>query len=184
MVSKLASGTYEFELPTKNKIDAQTTDKDKLFHLDIKINDVSVDSIQNTPERRKCEFNAKDKDEFGNRFDGFCVYEPSPVKISIYCGNALIAGPKVVNLYETAYIVNPKRNFLTNPHATYTMTNGILTGVKYEAQSPIKGAFDVVLSPIKAVLSALPTSQTSTQVQTGGGKPKQTTIQNTIIPSK
>ncbi len=110
-------------------------------------------------------------------FDGFCAFEPTPIKVSVRCNGNLVLPPKIVNSYSVSRVYNPQRNFLTNRHETYGFTNGVVTEIKLDSQSEIKGASDIVLALPKGILSVLPTpsTQTQTQVQTGGGKPDQTT---------
>jgi hypothetical protein len=188
MCSKLQPGIYEFNLTDAQITDVRTkdgSDKDTTMALDVKV------------ENGDCKEENSDKEciyPTEKPFDGFCVYDPSPIRITIECRDGsmekpmIIAGPMIVNSYKTVRKRNPQRNFLTNRHETYTITNGILTEVKYDAQSPIKGAVDVVLSPLKSLFSTLPSSQTqtTTQIQTGGGKPEQitNTYQTTIVPPK
>jgi hypothetical protein len=52
------------------------------------------------------------------------------------------------------------------------MLGGVMVGHNYASQSYVKGVFDFVTIPVR---SALPQTQTQVQVQTGGGKPDQTT---------
>ena len=137
--------------------------------LKLKIQSASGDS--STPEDTMCDSNSEDG------FDGFCAYDPSPVKISIECNGILLTDPIVVNVYKNRHIENPQRNVFTNPQDDITIQDGIVVGHKHTDQSVIKGIFDIPLSLLK---SALPSTQTqnTTSVQTGGGKPPQVTESN------
>jgi hypothetical protein len=85
-----------------------------------------------------------------------------------------LAPPTVLNLYNESHILNPQRDFLTNPQDTYTFSAGIITGHKYAGQSPVKTVVDTLTAPVRALMPSVQVTQT-TQVQTGGGKPDQTT---------
>jgi hypothetical protein len=118
-------------------------------------------------------------------YDGFCAYEPTPIKIELQCSTDQfkdniydIITPYIGNIYKYSHVENPQRGFLTSPHDSYTMQDGVIIGHKYTSQSYAKGVFDFVTTPIR---SALPSTTTSTQVQTGGGKPDQTTQTTTYV---
>jgi hypothetical protein len=132
-------------------------------------------------------------------FAGFCAYEPAPIEISIKCstgtsktintgagtrtifektGTRDLIQPIVLNIYKYSQIENPQRGFLTNPHDSYTMADGVIVGHKYSSDSYIKGVFSFVTTPLRA---ALPSTTNATQVQTGGGKPDQTTNTTTYV---
>jgi len=162
-----AQGIYEFSLntgPTVRKTDGK--------YISLKLN-IEGD-INKAESEEEC---AKDSVDF----NGFCAYDPSPIKVSILCDSHLMVAPQIINSYSKARVVNPHRTFLSNRHETYTITNGVVTEEKFDAQSAVKGVFDLVLSPIKGVLSTLPTSTTTqtTTLVTGGDKADQTTRTST-----
>src|SRR5262249_46843897 len=82
--------------------------------------------------------------------------------------------PQVLSVYTLRHVEDPQRNFWTSPQDTYTMNDGIITGHKFSDQSAAKTVVDLITSPIRAALPSV-TTQTSTSIQTGGGKPDQTT---------
>jgi hypothetical protein len=82
--------------------------------------------------------------------------------------------PQVVNLYLDSHFVDPKRDLLTNPKDTWTFNAGFITGHKYAAQSPVQTMVDMGTAPVRALMPSV-TVTTNTAVQTGGGKPDQTT---------
>jgi hypothetical protein len=86
----------------------------------------------------------------------------------------LLNPPTVVNLYAESQFLDPQRDFLTNPQDTFYFNGSFLIGHKYSAQSPAKTIVDTVTAPIRAFIPSVSVQQT-TQVQTGGGKPDQTT---------
>jgi hypothetical protein len=125
------------------------------------------------------------------------VFEPAPILIGLSCNyrkadkdntfnetNAIdlidLTQEKPFSIYKYRRVENPQRGFFTAPHDGYTMQDGMLTGHKYSSQSYVKGFFDFATTPIKA---AMPTTATSTQIQTGGGKPDQTTQTTTYTYS-
>ncbi len=115
---------------------------------------------------------------------GFVTYEPSPAIVSINCtasrwpGRVLVLNePQLVNILMTRRIVSPKRDFLTSPQDTYTLTNGVITEHRYVDQSAFKNVVDLITQPIRSALPSV-----STQVTVGGGKPDQT--QTTYSPPK
>ena len=144
---------------------------------------ITIDTRNLTRGKSSC----ANEDEFA----GLCVYDPSPLKISITCGpqdakdprdprSYLIAPPQIINVYKYSHKEDPQRGFFTSPHDTYTMQDGVIVGHKYASQSYVKGIFDFLTTPIRA---ALPQTTTSTQIQTGGGKPDTTTNTTTVVVS-
>lgn len=110
--------------------------------------------------------------------DGLIVFFPVPTVARLTCivDNQKIdlTAPSVLNLYLTSYFLDPKRDFLTSPQDTYTFNEGFITGHKFSNQSPVKTVVDTITSPIRAIMPSVQVTTTS-QVQTGGGKPEQTT---------
>ena len=145
-----------------------------LPHYLIKVDDSNIQGGEN-------EDSCNDKDE--QSYGGFCVYEPTPIKISMECrmpnetAYRNIIAPIILNVYKYSHKENPQRGFFTSPHDSYVMQDGMIVGHKYSSESYVKGFFDFITTPIR---SALPSTQTSTQIQTGGGKPNQTTNTTTL----
>lgn len=114
-----------------------------------------------------------------NLHPGFVVFSPVPVVASIVCtvegGTPLpLSQEMVLYPYFDSQYVDPKRDFLTEPAETFTLSEGFLTAHKYSDQSAAKTIVDTVTAPIRALFPSVSVQQT-TQVQTGGGKPDQTT---------
>lgn len=174
--TRLTSGVYEFELIDGSPLQVKTLDNE-LVDLAVKIDNGGSAPESSDPA---CVNN--------DQIDGFCAFEPTPIKVSISCGSSLVVAPKIVNSYTASRVIKPQRNFLTNRHEIHSFTNGVHTEAKMDSQSELKGVFDVILALPKGILSVLPTptNQTTTQLQTGGGKPAQTTTttQITIVPPK
>ena len=174
--TRIASGVYEFDLIDDLPLPVKTLDKAQIALT------VNIDNGGNAPETSDASCINSDE------IKGFCAFEPTPVKLSISCGRTLVVAPKIVNSYAVSREIKPQRNFLTNRHEIHSFTNGIHTEMKMDSQSELKGVFDVILALPKGILSVLPTptNQTTTQLQTGGGKPDQTTktTQITIAPPK
>jgi hypothetical protein len=110
---------------------------------------------------------------------GLVAFFPVPSTVTLNCvvgsGTPIaLIQPTVVYLYTDSHFVDPKRDFLTNPQDTYTFCNGFICGHKYVAQSPAKTIVDTATAPVRALMPSV-TITTNTAVQTGGGKPDQTT---------
>jgi hypothetical protein len=113
--------------------------------------------------------------------DGFIAFFPVVTRATAYCvvdnnkGNPIyLAAPSTVSLYTESEFLDPQRDFFTNPQNTFTFNAGFITGHKYAAQSSAKTVVDTITQPIRALIPSVSVQQT-TQVQTGGGKPDQTT---------
>lgn len=102
-----------------------------------------------------------------------------------YTTPILLSQPTPVSLYIDSEIIDPQRDFLTNPQDTLTFNSGMITGHKYAAQSAAKTIVDTVTAPIRAIMPSVSVVQT-TQVQSTPGKPDQTTAttQTTTGPPK
>ncbi len=126
---------------------------------------------------------------------GLVAFFPVPARATLSCRVTMAApgapvpiflsAPSVVYLYTRSEWLNPQRDFLTNPQETLTFSGGFITGHKYTGQSPAKTIVDTLTAPIRALMPSVSIQQ-QTQVQTGGGKPDQTTssTQTTIGPPK
>jgi hypothetical protein len=104
--------------------------------------------------------------------EGIVAFDPVPYKAGMFCAAAgklpVQIGPtQVVNLYLDSFVVQPNRDFFTQPQDTFTFNEGFITGHKYVDQSGAKGFFDTITAPVKALLpsgggsSAQPTSGTT-----------------------
>ncbi len=123
-------------------------------------------------------------------FPGFIAYDPSILTVQPVCRSEIevdqteadegkdntikISEEQVLPTFTRRHFVNPQRGFWTSPHDTYTMSEGIIIGHKFTNESPAKGVVDLITSPIRAIIPPS-TTTTSVSVQTGGGKPDQTT---------
>jgi hypothetical protein len=113
-------------------------------------------------------------------YSGFTVFFPVPAKAEVRCvmpnadRGVLISQPTIVSLYTDRHVVDPQRDFLTNPQDTFTFNGGIITAHKFSGQSAAKTVVDTITAPIRALLPSVSVTQ-QVQVQTGGGKPDQTT---------
>jgi hypothetical protein len=123
--------------------------------------------------------------KYGEVYEGLVAFYPVPAVTTLVCHvedrrkkrkQELIelTPPQVINLYMESHLVDPQRDFFSNPQDTYTFSSGFITGHKYQAQSPAKTIVDTVTAPVRALMPSV-TITTNTQVQTGGGKPNQTT---------
>ncbi|HXZ02969.1 MAG TPA: hypothetical protein VEI03_23475 [Stellaceae bacterium] len=114
--------------------------------------------------------------------DGFVAYEPTPLLAHPVCkggGNSIDLGlPQILSVYKVRHVEKPLRNFWTSPQDTYSITDGIIVGHKYTDQSAAKTLVDLITAPARAAIPSTSVT-TQTQLQTGGGKPDQTT--NTTI---
>ena len=121
------------------------------------------------------------KEEITTAVDGIVAFYPNPVIVSVSCkdgtGTTLMTPPTAVNLYSYAAVIKPMRDFFSGPQDTLTFDHGFLTGHKFTDQSPVKTVIDTVTAPVRAIMPSV-----SVSVQTGGGKPDQTTT--TTAPSK
>lgn len=83
--------------------------------------------------------------------------------------------PTVVNLYTESHRLDPQRDFLTNPHDTFTFTAGLITGHKFTGQSAAKTIVDTITMPIRSIMPSVTVTQ-SVQVQrNASGQITQTT---------
>ena len=121
---------------------------------------------------------------------GLVVFFPLPTIAEVTCtvnGATTInlTAPSIVNLYLVSHFVDPKRDFLTSPQDTYTFNEGFITGHNVSNQSSVKTVVDTMTMPIRALMPSVQVT-TTTQVQTGGGKPAQTTktTASQVSPSK
>jgi hypothetical protein len=122
--------------------------------------------------------------------DGLVAFFPVPSVATLECqvndrSPIQLSAPITLNLYLDSSFVTPKRDFLTNPQDTITFNEGFITGHKFINQSPAKTVVDTVTAPIRAIMPSV-TVTNQTQIQTGGGKPDQTTssAQTQIAPPK
>jgi hypothetical protein len=128
--------------------------------------------------------------------DGILAYYPVPTTATLFCaatapkggepGNPLqMSADLVIYPYLDSHFVNVQRDGLTSPTDTLTFNQGFLTGHKYTNQSSAKTVVDTITAPVRALLPSVSVTQ-STQIQTGGGKPDQTTstTQSTSSPPK
>lgn len=110
---------------------------------------------------------------------GLVAFYPVPSVATLNCRVGRrkffeLTPPQVINIYTESHLVDPQRDFFSNPQDTFTFSSGFVTGHKYAAQSPAKTIVDTVTAPVRALMPSV-TITTNTQVQTGGGKPNQTT---------
>jgi hypothetical protein len=115
----------------------------------------------------------------GEASHGLVAFFPIPASAEITCTfgkeyPVLLSPPSVVSLYTESRLLDPQRDFLTNPQDTFTFNAGIITGHQHTSQSSAKTIVDTVTAPIRALIPSVSVQQT-TQVLTGGGKPDQTT---------
>ena len=121
---------------------------------------------------------------------GLVVLFPLPTIAEVTCtvnGATTInmTAPSIVNLHLVSHVVDPKRDFLTSPQDTYTFNEGFITGHNVSNQSSVKTVVDTITMAICALMPSVQVT-TTTQVQTGGGKPAQTTktTASQVSPSK
>jgi hypothetical protein len=126
------------------------------------------------------------QERIGKSVDGLVAFFPMPATATIYCsvikpgGKGLsakpvvLSAPTVVSLYTERHVLNPQRDFFTNPDDTFTFNAGIITGHKYTSQSPAKTIVDTITGPIRSIMPSVSVTQ-STQVQSSGGKVTGTT---------
>lgn len=121
--------------------------------------------------------------------NGLVAFFPVSAVATISClangGDVLLTSPTTINLYSESQFLDPQRDFLTNPQDAFTFNAGFIIGHKYSDQSSAKTIIDTVTAPLRALIPSVSVQQ-STQVQTGGGKPDQTTstTQTTTGPPK
>jgi len=161
-------------------------DKSKTVTLDLSLAlelpkwaGLTVESLKNLGE----------PDSRGSK-NGFVVFYPVPVTSYLTCSvegraSIQISLAQALNLYLESDFVVPQRGFFSNPADTYTLSSGFITGHKYTDQSPVKTVVDTITAPVRAIMPSMSVTNT-TQVQTGGGKPDQTTqtTQTTTSPPK
>jgi hypothetical protein len=109
--------------------------------------------------------------------DGFVAFFPVPATAKIECevdrlspistANVLLAAPSLVTLYTESHFLNPRRDFLTNPHDTITFTAGLITGHKFTGQSAAKTVIDTITAPIRAIMPSVSVTQSTTVQSTG-----------------
>ena len=121
---------------------------------------------------------------------GLVAFYPVPAIVTLACQvgggeGILFTPPDTINVYTESHLLDPQRDFLSDPQDTYTFSSGIITGHKYTAQSPAKTIVDTVTAPVRALMPSVSVT-TNTQVTTGGGKPDQTTTTtgSTVAPPK
>lgn len=124
--------------------------------------------------------------KFYANMTGFVAFYPYPVVAQLDCllgDNAQIhLSPQIIlNLYLDSHVFHPKRDFLSNPQDNFTLNEGFITGHQFSDQSPIKTVVDTITAPVRALL---PATTVTTSVQTGGGKPEQTTTSTAVGPAK
>jgi hypothetical protein len=117
---------------------------------------------------------------------GFLAFYPYPVTARLDCslddGSIIPLSPSItLNLYVDSHLMHPRRDFLSNPQDSFTLSEGFITGHQFSDQSPVKTVVDTITAPIRALL---PSTTVTTSVQTGGGKPDQTTTSTAIGPPK
>lgn len=119
--------------------------------------------------------------------DGLVAFFPIPATIEIRCvipgkePGVLISPPTVLSLYTERQILDPKRDFLTNPQDTFTFSSGIITGHKFTTQSPARTIVDTVTSPIRALMPSISVTQSTTVQSTGASS---STTSTTTSPPK
>jgi len=92
----------------------------------------------------------------------------------------LLSAPTVVNLYTESHLLDPQRDFFTNPHDTFTFTAGLITGHKFTGQSAAKTVVDTITSPIRALMPSVTVTQSVAVSPTG----KTTTTSTQTAPPK
>jgi hypothetical protein len=114
-------------------------------------------------------------------FWGIMVFLPVPVQGTVDCfasksetlasenRRVLIAPSTVLNLYADKRVVNPTRDFLTNPQDSFTFSGGIISGHKYTGQSAAKTIIDTITAPIRAIVPSVNVTQSQT-IQSNGQK--------------
>jgi hypothetical protein len=118
--------------------------------------------------------------------NGLLAFFPVPATATLACRATspdgkkadpiFLSAPSNINLYTASQFVDPQRDLFTGPQDTFTFSAGVITGHKYSGQSPAKTLVDMITSPVRALFPTVSIQQ-SVQVQTGGGKPDQTTTQ-------
>jgi hypothetical protein len=131
-------------------------------------------------------------------FGGFVAFFPVPATAKSECvvtrtidqllpttaatitSQFFLSPPTVVNLYTESHFLNPQRDFLTNPHDTFTFTAGLITGHKFTGQSAAKTLVDTITAPIRSLMPSVSVTQsvavsptgktTTTSTQTGPPK--------------
>lgn len=92
--------------------------------------------------------------------NGIFAFESVPITVQLMCQvnskvDLVPIGPvKKLNVYADPMVLTPTRDFLTEPHDTYTFSEGIITGHKYSDKSSTKTLFDSVTAPVRALLSS------------------------------
>jgi hypothetical protein len=86
----------------------------------------------------------------------------------------------VVNLYTESHLLNPQRDFFTNPHDTFTFTAGLITGHKFTGQSAAKTVIDTITMPIRSIMPSVTVTQSVAVSPTG----KTTTTSTQTAPPK
>jgi len=125
------------------------------------------------------------RERIGSSHDGLVAFFPVPASATVYCAVTKVGDkgpgavvplttPTILSLYTERHILDPQRDFFTNPQDTFTFNAGIITGHKFTEQSPAKTIVDTLTGPIRAMMPSVTVTQ-STQVQSVGGKPTQTT---------
>jgi hypothetical protein len=114
--------------------------------------------------------------------DGLIGYFPVMARATASCvftslpnNPVLLTAPTTVNVYIESQFLDPQRDFFTSPQDTFSFNAGMIIGHKYSGQAPAKTVVDTLTAPIRALIPSVSVQQT-TQVQTGGGKPDQTTV--------
>jgi hypothetical protein len=121
-------------------------------------------------------------------FSGVMVFFPLVVRATAKCyvpagerplalgGSTRVnlAASQTLNWYAHRAVIDPQRDFLTNPKDTFTFSGGIITGHNYSNQSAAKTVVDTILAPLQAIIPSTNISQ-STTVQTGGTGSQTTT---------
>jgi hypothetical protein len=92
----------------------------------------------------------------------------------------LMSPQSVVNLYTESHLLDPQRDFLTNPHDTFTFTAGLITGHKFTGQSAAKTVVDTITAPIRALMPSVTVTQSVAVSPTG----KTTTTSTQTAPPK
>lgn len=128
------------------------------------------------------------------RWNGVVAFFPVPATATIDCevrrlvagfpkrvpATVLLSPPTVVNVYTESHFLDPKRDFFTNPHDTFTFTAGLITGHKFTGQSAAKTIVDTITMPIRSMMPSVTVTQsvavsptgktTTTSTQTGPPK--------------
>jgi hypothetical protein len=91
-----------------------------------------------------------------------------------------LSAPTVTSLYTERHVLDPQRDFFSNPQDTFTFNAGIITGHKYANQSPAKTIVDTITGPIRSIMPSVTVTQSVAVSPTG----KTTTTSTQTAPPK